>query len=94
MNLQFIHIILNAYWRADDASDSVSETKADVGSDENLASKLYNVPNSVMTIFAPQPSGKYYLSYLKCLTTLQAAILINTEKKFLFFIVIITVDID
>lgn len=59
-------VTLNAYLRADDATDSVSGTKADIGSDEDLTSKLYNVPNSVMTNSALPPSGKHYLSYLKC----------------------------
>lgn len=39
-SLDVIHVILNAYLRADDATDSVLETKADVGSDEDLTSKL------------------------------------------------------
>lgn len=75
-----VHIILNAYLRADDATDSVSQTKADIGSDEDLTSKLDSAPNSVMTNSALQPSGKHYLSYFKCFTTWQAAIFIKKRQ--------------
>lgn len=44
-----VHIILNAFLRADNASDNVSHTKADFGSDQDLTSKLDSAPNSVMT---------------------------------------------
>ncbi len=59
--------------RADVATDSVSETKADAGWDEDLTSRLHNASNSVKTNFALR---KTLPQLLKCFTAYQAVILI------------------